>query len=228
LWVFDRIFLLKNTLKKSCSSLLWFPTSILNKVWRILIFLAENLAHGSQKNLTRPKTSIHSLSCQIFIVDHSKTSSFFAFTTCCEILLCNSIAIIHYFWKTKVLNLKNLRVFYQFSCIVHSWKTQIVCSIFVSVAKQPNKHVLQNHARKLRCHLRAHCQLPPCQSPGALPVNELNACSARTIYQLLRKNCQKYILLTFQNHLCRTNIKKKTTWHNLGSLFSAFDGLSCV
>jgi hypothetical protein len=34
--------------------------------------------------------------------------------------------------------------------------------------------VLKYHARKLRCHVRAHCLLPTCQSQGALGVNELN------------------------------------------------------
>ena len=38
---------------------------------------------------TWPKTSIHSLSRSF------KNLSFFAFKTCCEILLCKSIAIIH-------------------------------------------------------------------------------------------------------------------------------------
>jgi hypothetical protein len=58
---------------------------------------SENLPHGSQKNLAQNVNTFAFLSCQIFVVDHSKTSSFFAFKTCCEILLCNSIAIIHYF-----------------------------------------------------------------------------------------------------------------------------------
>jgi hypothetical protein len=38
---------------------------------------------------------------------------------------------------------------------------------FVSVARQPDKYVLKYHARKFRCHLRAHCPLPTCQSQGA-------------------------------------------------------------
>jgi hypothetical protein len=62
-----------------------------------IIFLAENLVHGSQNNLAQNINTFAFLSCQIFIVAHSKTSSFFAVKTCCEILLCNSIAIIHYF-----------------------------------------------------------------------------------------------------------------------------------
>jgi hypothetical protein len=84
-----------------------FRLLFLIKFGEILIFLAENLAHGSQKNLAQNVNTFAFLSCQIFVVDHSKTVLFFAFKTCCEILLCNSIAIIHYFWKTKVLNLKN-------------------------------------------------------------------------------------------------------------------------
>jgi hypothetical protein len=150
-----------------------FRLLFLIKFGEILIFLAENLAHSSQKNLAQNVNTFAFFSCQIFVVDHSKTSSFFAFKTCSEIIRCNSIAIIHYFWKTKVLNLKNVRVSDRFSCMIHHWKAQISHSIFVSVARQPDKHVLKYHARKLRCiaryslaNLRTHM--------GALHVNELN------------------------------------------------------
>jgi hypothetical protein len=47
-----------------------------------------------------------------------------------------------------------LRAFDWFSRMIHLWKARISRSIFVSVARQPNKHVLSNHARKLRCHFR--------------------------------------------------------------------------
>jgi hypothetical protein len=105
-----------------------------------------------------------------------KNLFFFAFKTCCKILLCNSIAIIHYFWKTKVLNLKNLWVSDRFSCMIHRWKAWISHSIFVFVARQPYKHVLKYHARKLRRHLRVHA--------GALPVSPL------PISGRIRAHCQ--------------------------------------
>ena len=119
MWVFDRVFLLKNTLKNivsahlfPCSYFFWFQTSIFDKVWSNPIFLAENLTHGSQKNMTKNVNTFAFISCQILVVDHSKTSSFAAVKTCCEILLCNSITIVHYFWKTKILNLKNFVSFW--------------------------------------------------------------------------------------------------------------------
>jgi hypothetical protein len=68
-----------------------------------------------------------------------------------------------------------LRVSDRFSCMIHHWKTRISRSIFVSVARQPDKHMPKYHARKLRCHLRV------CQSQGALPVNELINCA--TVYK---------------------------------------------
>jgi hypothetical protein len=58
-----------------------------------------------------------------------------------------------------------LRVFGQFSCMIHRWKARISRSIFVSVARQPDKHMLKYHARKLRCHVRAHS--------GPLPLTPL-------------------------------------------------------
>jgi hypothetical protein len=51
------------------------------KFGEILIFLAENLAHGSQKNMTQNVNTFALISCQTFIADHSKTSYFFAIKT---------------------------------------------------------------------------------------------------------------------------------------------------
>jgi hypothetical protein len=147
---------------------LWFPTSIFDKVWRNPIFLAENLAHGSQKKMTKNVNTFALISCQIFVVDHSKSSSFFTVKTCCKILLCNSIATVHYFWKTKILNLKNFVSLWPIFLHDAPLKSRISRSIFVSVARQPDKHVLKYHARKLRCHLGAHCPFTStCQSQGA-------------------------------------------------------------
>jgi hypothetical protein len=89
-----------------------FQLLFLIKFGEILIFLAENLAHGSQKYLT-PKC--HNI-CFNF-VPHFRCRSFknlffFPFKTCCKILLCNSMLIVHYFWKTKILNLKNFASFW--------------------------------------------------------------------------------------------------------------------
>ena len=141
------------------------------KPWVRGCFLAANLAHGLQKNITLNVNTFALISCQIFVVDLSKTSSFFAFQTCWKILLCNSIAIVHYFWKTKILNLKTLRVSDRFSCMIHRW----------SVARQPDKHVLGEHVRKLSCHFRARACGRIVTYPlanlrantGALPLNEL-------------------------------------------------------
>jgi hypothetical protein len=38
--------------------------------------LAENLVHGSQKNMTQNVNTFALISCQIFVVDHLKPSSF--------------------------------------------------------------------------------------------------------------------------------------------------------
>ena len=53
-----------------------FRLLFLIKFGEILIFLAENLVHGSQKNLAQNVNTFAFLSCQMFVVDHSKTSSF--------------------------------------------------------------------------------------------------------------------------------------------------------
>jgi hypothetical protein len=133
---------------------------------------------------TWPKTLIH---CFNFVPNFCcrsfKNLFFFYVKTCCKILFCNSIAIVHYFWKTKILNLKNFASFWQIflhdaplkssNFMFYHWKAWILRSIFLSVARQPDKHMLKYHAHKLRCHLRVHCPLPTCQSQGALRLNEL-------------------------------------------------------
>jgi hypothetical protein len=95
------------------------------------------------------------------------------------------IAIIHYFWKTKVLNLKNFASFWPI--FLHDThyryieKLEFHILFFVSIARQPDKRMLQiscpqvevsfegtcgRIARYPLANIRAHL--------GALPVNKLN------------------------------------------------------
>jgi hypothetical protein len=53
-----------------------FRLLFLIKFGEILIFSADNHVHDSQKNLAQNVNTFAFLSCQIFVVDHSKTSSF--------------------------------------------------------------------------------------------------------------------------------------------------------
>jgi hypothetical protein len=54
-----------------------FRLLFLIKFGEILLFLAENLVHGSQKYLPQNVNTFAFLSCQIFVVDHSKKKRFF-------------------------------------------------------------------------------------------------------------------------------------------------------
>jgi hypothetical protein len=56
-----------------CSYFLWFPTSIFDKVWRN----SHLFGWKSCAWLTQNVNAFAFLLCQIFVVDHSKTSSFF-------------------------------------------------------------------------------------------------------------------------------------------------------
>jgi hypothetical protein len=74
-----------------------FQLLFLIKFGEVFIFLAENLVHGSQKNLAQNVNTFAFLSCQIFVVDHSKTSSFLHLKLAVKSFFATVIAIIHYF-----------------------------------------------------------------------------------------------------------------------------------
>jgi hypothetical protein len=95
-----------------CSSFLWFPASIFNKVWRNPHLFGWKSRAWFTEELGPKRQYIRFPFMPNFHCRSFKNLLFFAFKTCCEILLCNSIAIIHYFWKTKVLNLKNFVSFW--------------------------------------------------------------------------------------------------------------------
>jgi hypothetical protein len=72
---------------------------------------------------------------------------------------------------------KSLQTFDQFSRMMYRLKAQILHFILVTVARQPDKYVLDNRARKLTCHPGRNETYPVPNSRahgGAMRLNELN------------------------------------------------------